>query len=44
MSPSTVLVTGARRFIGGQLAARLADDHRICPRACCGGRSPSQEL
>jgi hypothetical protein len=29
MSPSTVLVTGARRFIGGQLAARLADDPMI---------------
>jgi nucleoside-diphosphate-sugar epimerase len=27
--PSTVLVTRASRFIGGQLAARLAADHRI---------------
>jgi UDP-glucose 4-epimerase len=29
MSPSTVLVTGASRFIGGQLAARLAADPSI---------------
>jgi nucleoside-diphosphate-sugar epimerase len=27
--PSTVLVTRASRFIGGQLAARLAADHRV---------------
>jgi NAD(P)-dependent dehydrogenase (short-subunit alcohol dehydrogenase family) len=46
MSPSTVLVTGARRFIGGQLAARLADDPMIVrvlavevvrpPKSCSG--------
>jgi UDP-glucose 4-epimerase len=29
MAPSTVLVTGASRFIGGQLAARLASDPSI---------------
>jgi UDP-glucose 4-epimerase len=29
MSPSTVLVTGASRFVGGQLAARLAADPTI---------------
>lgn len=29
MLPSTVLVTGANRFVGGQLAARLAADPRI---------------
>jgi UDP-glucose 4-epimerase len=29
MSPSTVLVTGASRFVGGQLAARLAADPAI---------------
>jgi UDP-glucose 4-epimerase len=29
MSPSTVLVTGASRFVGGQLAARLAADPSI---------------
>jgi UDP-glucose 4-epimerase len=29
MSPSTVLVTGVSRFVGGQLAARLAADPRI---------------
>jgi uncharacterized protein YbjT (DUF2867 family) len=29
MSPSTVLVTGASCFIGGQLAARLAGDPRV---------------
>jgi nucleoside-diphosphate-sugar epimerase len=29
MSPSTVLVTGAGRFVGGQLAARLAADPTI---------------
>ncbi|MDQ3761658.1 MAG: NAD-dependent epimerase/dehydratase family protein [Actinomycetota bacterium] len=29
MSPSTVLVTGASRFVGGHLAARLAADPRI---------------
>ncbi len=29
MAPSTVLVTGASRFIGGQLAARLAADPTI---------------
>jgi UDP-glucose 4-epimerase len=29
MSPSTVLVTGASRFVGGQLVARLAVDPAI---------------
>jgi UDP-glucose 4-epimerase len=29
MLPSTVLVTGASRFIGGQLAVRLAADPEI---------------
>jgi UDP-glucose 4-epimerase len=29
MSPSTVLVTGASRFIGGRLAGRLAADPEI---------------
>ncbi|MGH3911322.1 MAG: NAD-dependent epimerase/dehydratase family protein, partial [Pseudonocardiaceae bacterium] len=29
MSPSTVLVTGVSRFVGGHLAARLAADPSI---------------
>jgi UDP-glucose 4-epimerase len=44
MPPSTVLVTGASRFVGGQLAARLAADSTIDRILAVDTVSPSQEL
>jgi UDP-glucose 4-epimerase len=44
MLPSTVLVTGASRFVGGQLAARLAADPRIDRVIALDATSPRPEL
>lgn len=44
MSPSTVLVTGASRFIGGHLAARLAADPGIDRVIALGTSPPRPEL
>ena len=44
MAPSTVLVTGASRFVGGQLAARLAADSTIDRILAVDTVSPRQEL
>jgi UDP-glucose 4-epimerase len=44
MPPSTVLVTGASRFIGGQLAARLAADSTIDRILAVDMVPPHQEL
>jgi UDP-glucose 4-epimerase len=44
MPPSTVLVTGASRFIGGQLAARLAADSTIDRILAVDTVPPSQDL
>lgn len=44
MLPSTVLVTGANRFVGGQLAARLAADPRIDRVIALDATSPRPEL
>lgn len=44
MPPSTVLVTGASRFIGGQLAARLAADSTIDRILAVDTVPPRQEL
>jgi UDP-glucose 4-epimerase len=44
MSPSTVLVTGAGRFVGGQLAARLAADPTIDRVVAVDAVAPRPEL
>jgi UDP-glucose 4-epimerase len=44
MPPSTVLVTGASRFVGGQLAARLAVDSTIDRVLAVDTVPPRQEL
>ncbi len=44
MSPSTVLVTGASRFVGGHLAARLAADPSIDRVLAVDAVSPSRDL
>jgi len=44
MPPSTVLVTGASRFVGAQLAARLATDSTIGRILAVDAVPPSQEL
>jgi UDP-glucose 4-epimerase len=44
MPPSTVLVTGASRFVGGQLAARLASDSTIDRILAVDTVPPRQEL
>jgi UDP-glucose 4-epimerase len=44
MLPSTVLVTGASRFVGGQLAARLAADSRIGRVIALDSTPPRPEL
>ncbi|MGH3973452.1 MAG: NAD-dependent epimerase/dehydratase family protein, partial [Pseudonocardiaceae bacterium] len=44
MSPSTVLVTGASRFVGGHLAARLAADPSIDRVLAVDAVPPSRDL
>lgn len=44
MSPSTVLVTGASRFVGGQLAVRLAADPEIDRVVAVDTVPPGREL